>query len=387
MPKEDDSTRECSQPEGIDELHVTPTTHPAPPETEISKLGDKTNGQIHSDTTEQHASAIPHDTVVSSSFQETPPSTTRNTASILQGILRPFSLVFRMATLLLLDLPRKGANVVAWFVATACFCILSTVRRSRHAVLSVKRVIAHSVKAGVKQLAVTGKSSLLLSIHTLSLVPAFLAMMSKSSFIQALEEPSSAFCYTVFYFLPSWCSSLAEHFDVPHWSAHFIITIAIYLVSHPVQAGTLHRGEFPVSEVVEALFRNGNYCDPVLIDKYERRAEVRKRNERICNKCLRILRCCLPIFCLIDGFSYDGATIIGDSGASRLTTAFMMSLVRRNLVFSPIGWVSWAVQVLVATYLDFWILRDTIVFLLGMSSFRLIRYFDQKRLKRKRKRR
>jgi len=104
-------------------------------------------------------------------------------------------------------------------------------------------------------------------------------------------------------------------------------------------------------------------------------------------KCLIVLRYCLPIVALIDGVSYDGATMIGDSGASRLTTAFMMLLVRRNLAFSPIGWLSWAAQVLVATYVQAWAFRDMTVLIIGMSSFRLMRYFEQKRLKKKRKRR
>lgn len=392
IPKDEDCVSIGSQSAHTDDLRSPQDTpalkiHPSSAETEISKLNDNINAQTRSDALEHHAFSIARDTVSSCSFKESSSPTSQNGVSLSQGILRPFSLVFRMATLLLLDLPRMGANALKYFFSAAYFWSLSTARGTRDAITSGTKATADVFRACGRQSADNAKSIVLLLAHAVSFAPAFVAMMSKSSVIQALEEPSSAFCYTVFYCLPSWCNTLAKHVDVPHWSAHFIITIGIYLVSHPVKPGILHRGDFPVSDVVGALFRNGNHCDQVFIDKYERRAAVRKRNERICSKCLRILRCCLPIFCLIDGFSYDGATIIGDSGASRLTTAYMMSLVRRNLAFSPIGWVSWAVQLLVATYLDVWILRDIIVLLLGLSSIRLIRYFDQKRLKKKRKRR
>mmetsp|Transcript_21041 Transcript_21041/g.51775 ORF Transcript_21041/g.51775 Transcript_21041/m.51775 type:complete len:708 (-) Transcript_21041:1299-3422(-) len=354
---------------------------------QMSDMDSKAEGRGNSAALEHHSSKAAQDATTSSSSNVTQAPPTQNSVLLLQGILRPFSLVLRMVTLLLLDLPRKGANAITAFFAAVFYWILSTARRARVEAVSAAKTIAHSISAGVKQSGATAKAGVLLFVRNLSMAPSFVRMMSKASLIQALEEPSSGFCYLVLYFLPSWCSSLSENFDVPHWSAHFIITVAVYLVSHPVKPGILHRGEFPVSDVIEALFRNGNHCDYPFIDKDERQAAARKRNERICSKCLRVLRYCLPIFCLIDGFSYDGATMIGDSGASRLTTAFMMSLVRRNLAFSPIGWVSWAVQVLVATYLDVWILRDTLVLLLGLSSFRLIRYFDQKRLKKKRKRR
>ncbi|CAJ1952488.1 unnamed protein product [Cylindrotheca closterium] len=356
---------------------------------EMSNVDGKTEGRRHSAATclGHHTSKVAQGAATSSSSNVTQSPQIRYSMSLLQGILRPFSLVFRMVTLLLLDLPRTGANTIASFFATVYYWILSTARRVRVEVVPVTKIIAHSISDNAKRSGASAKGGALLLVRNLSLVPSFVRMMTKASMVQVMEEPSSGFCYLVLYLLPSWCNSLAENFDVPHWSAHFIITIAVYLVSHPVKPGILHRGEFPLAEVIEALFRNGNHCDQAFIDKDERRAAARKRNERICSKCLRVLRYCLPIFCLIDGFSYDGATMIGDSGASRLTTAFMMSLVRRNLAFSPIGWVSWAIQVLVATYLDVWVLRDTMVLLLGLSSFRLIRYFDQKRLKKKRKRR
>lgn len=389
LSNDGNSVYEYSESQDVDDdLSPQDTAAPSLPEKDMSCLESKTGDRRGSATLEQHLSEAAQEFATSSNSKVTHAPPIQNSMSLLlQGILRPFSLVFQMVALLLLDLPRKGANAISLFLAAVYGWILSTAGRARTGVISVTKTSTHSISAGAKQSGETVKAAGLLLVQNISMVPAFVKMMSKASLIQALEEPSSGFCYLVLYFLPSWCNSLSENFDVPHWSAHFIITIAVYLVSHPVQPGILHRGEFPIVDVIDALFRNGNHCDHGFVDKDERQAAARKRNERICSKCLRVLRYCLPVFCLIDGFSFDGATMIGDSGASRLTTAFMMALVRRNLAFSPIGWVSWAVQVLVATYLDVWILRDTIVLLLGLSSFRLIRYLDQKRLKKKRKRR
>jgi hypothetical protein len=111
----------------------------------------------------------------------------------------------------------------------------------------------------------------------------------------------------------------------------------------------------------------------------------RPRDERACKTILRILRFVLPTFFIADGFSSEFGTIMGVSGSSRLTTAFMMSLVRKNLVSSPIGWVSWAIQVLVATYYPSWPLLDQVVLVVGLSSIRLIRYLEGHRLKDKKR--
>jgi hypothetical protein len=76
---------------------------------------------------------------------------------------------------------------------------------------------------------------------------------------------------------------------------------------------------------------------------------------------------------------------MGVSGSSRLTTAFMMSLVRKSLVSSPIGWISWAIQVLLATHHHSTPLVDAFVLMSGLASIRLIRYLDALRASNKRR--
>jgi len=112
----------------------------------------------------------------------------------------------------------------------------------------------------------------------------------------------------------------------------------------------------------------------------------RPQEQQICSIILKVLKSVLPVLFVADGFSSQFGTIIGVSGANRLTTAFMMSLIRKSLLSSPIGWVSWAIQVMMATYYHSWFLLDYFILLIGLSSIRLIRYLDIQRVRGKRRR-
>jgi hypothetical protein len=227
-------------------------------------------------------------------------------------------------------------------------------------------------------------ASFLVFMQSFLLLAFFILRMWKFALVESLEESSVTACYAIFYFLPKFCSLLMEFINLPHWTSHLLTTVAVYSMSYPVNPGMVYTGKFSVLELVKKVDLNGG-SEPLdqllstLDDDVQ--ADVRRRNERVCQKCLKILRYALPLVFFVGGFSSDGATAIGDSGASRLTTAFIMSLVRRNLVFSPIGWVSWAIQVLVTTYYPTWPFLDHCILVVGLSSIRLIRYIEHKRLK------
>jgi hypothetical protein len=197
----------------------------------------------------------------------------------------------------------------------------------------------------------------------------FLFQIGKFAFVEIIEEPKVTICYIIFYFMPYFCSLLLRFFIIPHWTPHFITTIAVWSLCSQTTPGRIQMGTISIRQVPDLFAKNGGVLS----------TEARPRDERACRTILHILRLVLPIFFFADGFSTEFGTIMGVSGSSRLTTAYMMSLVRKSLVSSPIGWVSWAVQVLLATHHPSSFVVDLLVLISGLSSIRLIRYLEVRR--------
>jgi hypothetical protein len=194
-----------------------------------------------------------------------------------------------------------------------------------------------------------------------------------------------------------------EYVNLPHWTPHMLTLLGVFALCNQVEAGTLYDDDISIFRLSGTLTTaaatesvNSAEGDANSSTDPRNRPQTSQqqpkghnhqipRDERACRTILKILRFALPVFFLVDGFSSEFGSIMGISNASRLTTAFMMSLIRKNLVSSPIAWVSWSVQVLVATHFPEWKLLDHIVLVLGLSSIRLIRYLDGQRERKRRR--
>ncbi|KAG7353815.1 hypothetical protein IV203_003170 [Nitzschia inconspicua] len=241
----------------------------------------------------------------------------------------------------------------------------------------------------------------------------FLQAWKFASF-EATEEPQVASGYVVFYFMPSFCSYLMRNVNLPHWMPHLLTLVGVFSLCHQIESGPLLEDEpslfqssvtkftekvsiekrKPSSDDKDATMTSPSSRGPLSKERSRRdhlygeghHQRLIPRDELACSTILKILRLVLPLFFVADGFSSQFGTIMGVSGASRLTTSFMMSLVRKNLVSSPIGWSSWAIQVLAATYFSKWALLDIMVAIVGLSSIRLIRFLDGERAKKRQRR-
>jgi hypothetical protein len=226
---------------------------------------------------------------------------------------------------------------------------------------------------------------LVTTTKALILLTSFLFLIWKYSLIEAVEETNVTICYMVFYLMPCFCSLLMEFVNLPHWTPHVITSVAVFSLCNQIKPGPLQPKEAAL--IFQLADPSGGDSLKESNGASSQGEEVQNnenpRDERACRSILRILRYVLPTFFVADGFSSEFGTIIGVSGSSRLTTAFMMSLVRKNSISCPIGWVSWAVQVLLATYYSPSSMLDQVILVVGLSSIRLIRYLEGKRSKEK----
>jgi hypothetical protein len=235
------------------------------------------------------------------------------------------------------------------------------------------------------RLRLTISASFLFCVKILTLLMSFLLQIWKFALIESLEESNVTACYVVFYFMPNFCSLFMSIIDLPHWTPHLATSMSVFVMCNEVKPGKIYEEKMSLSKLIAILERRDtNEFHQFATSTGERKGNESYRNERACNTILKILRYVLPVFFIVGGFSSEFGTIIGFSSASRLTTAFMMSLVRKKIVSSPIGWTSWAIQVLVATYYSRWILLDQVVLVVGLSSIRLIRFLENRRVQRKR---
>ena len=291
-------------------------------------------------------------------------------------------------------LERAGRSyIISWSrkFAVSCANWMLQMRASLRVICQYLLDIQEILSIWVGQFLSSSRVVLVTTTKALILLASFLFQVWKYSLIEAVEEPHVTICYMVFYLMPKFCSLLIEFINLPHWTPHLITSVAVFLLCNQVKAGQLHSESssllFHLTE--SSSFINEKTGSDDQVGSTSQKDDDRKRpgkgsgsprDEKACRTILRILRFVLPTFFIADGFSSEFGTIIGDSGASRLTTAYMMSLVRKNLVSSPIGWISWAVQVLVATYFRSSSMLDQVVLVVGLSSIRLIRYLEGQRL-------
>eukprot|EP00536_Pseudo-nitzschia_multiseries_P007634 jgi/Psemu1/324841/estExt_fgenesh1_pg.C_1810024 len=239
-------------------------------------------------------------------------------------------------------------------------------------------------------------------IRVLLMLSSFLRQMLKFGLFEAIEEfEGVTTCYVVFYLLPATCICLMDYINLPHWTPHIVTWMAIYSLCYLVKTGTLH--ETP-DALIPYIFGkiNKSSSSPTATDSSNgvcneslstltiiqrnlmphrmKRVEIGNTpNENLCYIGLKILKILVPVLFVAEGFSADFGTIMGEKSTNRLINAYTMILVRKCLIKSPMGWISWATQVLMATYFGSSLFLDLLILLTGLSSIRFIRYLDAHR--------
>ncbi|VEU45322.1 unnamed protein product [Pseudo-nitzschia multistriata] len=235
----------------------------------------------------------------------------------------------------------------------------------------------------------------------------FLLEMLKFGLIEAVEEFGGVtMCYIALCVLPEACILLMDYVTIPHWTPHVFTWTTIRSLCCLVEGGTLHEtAGLSLASLVSKLFKAsrlapvpapssvGSPNSPLmataaqrnLSSNREKRNEAHKigRDKHACSFVLKMLRRMVPGFFVIEGFSSEFGSILGVSRTNRMITAYNMVLVRKCLIKSPIGWISWALQVLIATYFRSWGFLDCFIVVIGLSSIRLIRYIEAQRLEGK----
>jgi len=236
-------------------------------------------------------------------------------------------------------------------------------------------------------------------IEVVTIILSFLSELLKFGLIEALEEIRGVTsCYMVFYLMPKTCVALMEYINLPHWTPHTVTWLAVFSLCQQVEAGILHEtSNIPMPSLLRKLVIDSYSTKPATItddDVFSKSTKMqqhgppprqqhdalsRQKDMQVCFLLLKTIKTVLPVLYMVEGFSSGFGSIIGARGTDLLTMAFVLSILRKSILSSPIAWVSWAFQILLATFSPSCMVLDILVLLIGLSSIRLIRFLDMQR--------
>jgi hypothetical protein len=163
--------------------------------------------------------------------------------------------------------------------------------------------------------------------------------------------------YAAFLLLPACCDLVMASFSLPHFTPHFVSTVAICQLcqqSRPRKLFSAASTRFLVAD------------DPLADD--------------VSHFVLRLARYALLVAELYEGFSRSNMSYMVAGVPARALLAYVVSLARSNLLLSPVGWASASVQLLLTSHVGCGrgggigsVVATAALVLLGMASVQLSR--------------
>jgi len=198
----------------------------------------------------------------------------------------------------------------------------------------------------------------------------------------------SFLCYLVLYLIPYVSDILMAHLDLPHYTPHIISNAALYslslrlshLASSTEAANRVaRRGKASNSNNHDSANTNtavaaksSSSQQQHLNNYYIPESDRRRLEHDLCQRILRSLRFAIPGSFLMEGFSNANASFAMAEAPVRLTIAYFLSLTKHGSVLSPVAWVGWSTQVLLAAYLPSGYLLDVVLLVVGLAFVRLV---------------
>jgi hypothetical protein len=190
--------------------------------------------------------------------------------------------------------------------------------------------------------------------------------------VLSFASMATVVCYLVMYMTPVVCDWIMDSADLPHFAPHVISNVVLFLlcqrldqlsttdISSPSRRSMINAGS---GVLASANFNQQHFFAE---------ANRRKLHRDVLHRILRSLRWALPFSFYLEGFSETNASFMASDTPIRLILAYFLSLTRGGLLLSPLSWIGWSVQVLLASYLPYGYLLDVTLLLVGLAFVRLV---------------
>lgn len=184
-------------------------------------------------------------------------------------------------------------------------------------------------------------------------------------------------CYLVLYLSPFLSDMLMSNTDCPHYTPHIISNVALYALSMRLtglssidyaSGAPAKRGKPSVRDSNNGVTAASAKPSSAYIPESDRR----QLEYDFCHRILRSLRYAIPCSFVLEGFSDANASFAMADAPVRLVLAYLLSLVRHGLLLSPLAWIGWSTQILLAAYLPGGFLLDLFLVVVGLAFIRLV---------------
>ncbi|GKY96940.1 hypothetical protein MPSEU_000653000 [Mayamaea pseudoterrestris] len=191
--------------------------------------------------------------------------------------------------------------------------------------------------------------------NTIIIIALMLANAFKYAAAEVEQSEHGTFiCYLTFYVLPNVCDVIMTLFSVPHFTPHVLSSLALYLLCHPGRDGATWSAGVGSKRKI-----------------YRSKTPTDQQAEIVCCFVLQICRYTVPFELILNGFSHPNVQLMMMDVPCRLLLAYILSLLRSNLLLSPVAWVCCAVQVILSVQLPCNKGTDCLLMLIGLASIRL----------------
>jgi hypothetical protein len=213
-------------------------------------------------------------------------------------------------------------------------------------------------------------------LRIVGILISIIVLVCKSAILEAFQETRVSFCYAVLYFTPSCLSALMANFVLPHFTPHLVTCAVLYGLCHTIKS------ENETTQQLQGVENARSRDNELTLSKKDKARIASSKHEtnarQACQTILRQARFNLPIMFLLEGFSNELGAIMSLSGSGRIISAYILTIIQKDLLFSPIAWLSSALQVLIATYLHWipWI--DLLILVLGLASVRFSQFLKDR---------
>lgn len=200
------------------------------------------------------------------------------------------------------------------------------------------------------------------------------------------NEDGAFFCYLVLYLIPNLTDFLMSTVSMPHYTPHLLSTLSLYILcnGHPGFVGGIVAGGTGNGMGGGGGRRRSNYGGKQRGSNNSNSSthgfnqsislqHSDKVADDICSAILLVFRRLLPVYFIFEGFSEPNLSVMTYNVLTRLLLAYVLSLIRANLLLSPVAWLSWAIQYLVTVYVPSSIFVESTLLLFGLASVRLSR--------------
>jgi len=161
-------------------------------------------------------------------------------------------------------------------------------------------------------------------------------------------KDGSMLCYLALYSTPIICDWLMNSLNLPFYVPHCLSACFVFYI-----------------------------CSVSIGASSETRRRSKKPPDRLAaNLCVLLRRglcILLPLELLVDGFDDVNTTYMMLASEYRLILAYTLSVLKSCLILSPVAWVSWALQVLIAFYFPLFVGLDIFLLFFGCASIWLVR--------------